>query len=107
MTILDMTLGQVRDLLGEGVIFGHADFRCRALESLDSAREQDLACVETPDDFASASATRAGALIVPEALGGVDAHQLIVTDPGASLERLRSQIEKTVEAAASAEGSQS
>jgi hypothetical protein len=88
MTTLDMTLGQVRDLMEEGVIFGHSDFHCRALRGLEVAEAPDLACVETPDQFEAAAASRAGALLVPEALGGLDAHQLIVPDPRASLERL-------------------
>lgn len=88
MTTLDMTLGQVRDLMEEGVIFGHSDFHCRALQELAVAEAPDLAWVETPDQFEAAAASRAGALLVPEALGGLDAHQLIVPDPRASLERL-------------------
>ena len=91
MTVLDMTLGELRDLMGEGVIFGHSDFHCRALCELDQAGERDLACVESADDIEAANATRAGALLVPEALGGVDAHQLIVADPRATLERMVSR----------------
>lgn len=94
MTTLDMTLGQVRDLVEEGVIFGHSDFHCRSIRPLDSAEAQDFACVEAPEQFDAASSTRAGALLVPEALGGVDAHQLVVPNPRATLERLRARLEE-------------
>lgn len=94
MTTLNMTLGEARDLIEEGVIFGHADFHCRAIRGLDLAEEQDLACVESAEDLEAAKTTRAGALLVPEALGGVDAHQLIVPDPRATLQRLLARLSR-------------
>ncbi|MFQ5527186.1 MAG: hypothetical protein ACE5GX_13105 [Thermoanaerobaculia bacterium] len=88
MSELNMTLGEVRELIGEGVIFGHADFHCREIRSLAFAEEQDLAVVGSPDQLAAAEASAAGAFLVSEALGGLDGHQLIVEDPMAVFEEL-------------------
>ncbi len=88
MAKLNLTLGEVRDLVGEGVIFGHADFVCRSIVRLDHAGPSDLSFVKGEKYFAAAEASRAGALVVPQALGGTQAHQLVLSDPHAGLARL-------------------
>ena len=69
MAKLDLTLGEVRELIGDGVIFGHADFRCQKIAGLDRAGADDLSFVEGARHFASVERSAAGALLVPEALG--------------------------------------
>ena len=88
MAKLNLTLGEVREVMGDGVIFGHSDFVCKSIVSLDRAETDDLSFVKEQKYFQAAEQSRAGALLVPEALGGSDAHQLVLSDPVAGLGKL-------------------
>jgi len=88
MARLNLTLGEVRDVIGDGAIFGHSGFVCKSVMSLDRAGHDDLSFVKSQKYVQAAKKSRAGALLVPEALGGTDARQLVLSDPVAGLGRL-------------------
>ncbi len=88
MARLNLTLGEVRDVIGDGAIFGHSGFVCKSVMSLDRAGHDDLSFVKSQKYVQAAKKSRAGALLVPEALGGTDARQLVLSDPVAGLGKL-------------------
>ncbi len=92
MARLNLTLGEVRDVIGDGAIFGHSGFVCKSVMSLDRAGHDDLSFVKSQKYVQAAKKSRAGALLVPEALGGTDAHQLVLSDPVAGLGKLLHRI---------------
>ncbi len=81
MPDLGLCLAEVRDLVGGGELLGDPDFQCRAVAVLERAGEHDLSFVKSTAFFDAARASRAGALIVPEAIEGYAGHQLAVPDP--------------------------
>jgi len=81
MSTLRLTLGEVRDLLGGGEIVGDAGFFCQSVASLGRAGQNQLSFVKDLSRMEEASASQAGAFLVPEALSGLHAHQLVVNQP--------------------------
>lgn len=92
MAKLDMTLDQLRDVLGEGELFGDGDFRCRELAALDEAGPEDLSFVKGRKHLPAARASRAGALLVSERLEDLAAHQIVLADPFVALTRVLARI---------------
>lgn len=92
MAILDMTLGELHELLGEGELLGDADFRCRELRGLDEAESEDVSFAKGRKHLAAARASEAGALLLPERLEGVSAHQIVLAEPFAALTRVLARI---------------
>lgn len=88
MARLGLTLGRVRDVIGEGELVGAADFFCESVASLRVAGAADLSFVKSERYFESASGSRAGALLVPARLEGIAAHQLVLSNPFSALGRL-------------------
>lgn len=81
MPDINMTLAEVRDLVGGGEIVGDESFVCRSVASLERATANSLAFVRDRRYADQAAASQAGALVVGERLPGVDAHLLIVDAP--------------------------
>ncbi len=81
MSQLDLTLDQVRALLGGGTLVGSGAFLCRGVASLGAAGPSDLSFVRGERNFNDARESAAGALLVPTPIDGVGAHQLAVPDP--------------------------
>ncbi len=81
MSQLNLTLNEVRTLLGGGQLVGSGEFLCDGVASLESAGPSDLSFVKGDRHFDAARASGAGALLVPAAIDGVKAHQLAVPDP--------------------------
>ncbi|MCP4205324.1 MAG: UDP-3-O-(3-hydroxymyristoyl)glucosamine N-acyltransferase [bacterium] len=92
MARLDMTLGELRELLGEGELAGDAEFLCRELRGLDDAGPEDLSFVKGRKQVAAALASKAGALLVPEKIDGITAHQLVLGEPFVALTRVLARI---------------
>lgn len=92
MANLDMTLGELRELLGEGELVGDADFLCRELRGLDEAGPEDLSFVKGRKQLAAARDSKAGALLVPSRIEGVSAHQLVLADPFVALTRVLTRV---------------
>lgn len=95
MAKLNMTLGELRELLGEGDLIGDAAFLCEELAALDLAGPRDLSFVKGPKHLAAARASRAGALLVPEHLEDLEAHQIVLSNPFVALTRLLGRIAAT------------
>ncbi len=81
MSRLEMTLEAVRGFIGEGEILGDQDFVCRSVASLEGAEGDQLSFVKDRRFFDRARQSHAGAILVPEAIEGVTAHQLVVGNP--------------------------
>ncbi|MFQ5528631.1 MAG: UDP-3-O-(3-hydroxymyristoyl)glucosamine N-acyltransferase [Thermoanaerobaculia bacterium] len=92
MAGLNMTLGELRDLLGDGELVGDADFLCRELRGLGEAGPADLSFVKGRKQMAAAQASRAGALLVPEPIEGTSAHQIVLDEPFVALTRVLARI---------------
>lgn len=88
MATLDMTLGELRELLGEGELVGDSEFRCRELRGLEEAGPEDLSFVKGRKQLAAARASSAGALLVPEGIGDLAAHQIVLAEPFVALTRV-------------------
>ena len=84
MPILNLSLEEVSRLVGGGEILGDRAFRCAAVASLEAAGPEDLSFLRSAKQMARARTSSAGALLVPERLEGVAAHQLVVADPFAA-----------------------
>jgi UDP-3-O-[3-hydroxymyristoyl] glucosamine N-acyltransferase len=81
MSKLQMTLEEVRDLIGGGEILGNPGFFCSSVASLDHARPDQLSFVKDSRYFDEARRSQAGALLVPERIKGTEAEQLVVEQP--------------------------
>ncbi len=81
MSQLGMTLEEIRDFAGEGEIVGSAEVFCSSVASLDRAGDDQLSFVKDASFFEAARRSRAGALLVPEAIAGLDTPQLVVGAP--------------------------
>lgn len=88
MSHLGMTLGEVRDLLGHGELMGCPDFICESISSLSAAGSDAISFVRDERYFGAALTSEAGALLVPSAIAGTSAHQLVVSDPTQDFGRL-------------------
>lgn len=87
MAKLDLTLAEVGRLVG-GEIVGDPAFRCRELASVDAAGADDLSFIKTSALEDRARASRAGALLVPARIDGLEAHQVLVEEPFGAFVRL-------------------
>jgi UDP-3-O-[3-hydroxymyristoyl] glucosamine N-acyltransferase len=81
MSKLQMTLEEVRNLIGCGEIVGDSGFYCSSVASLDHAGPDQLSFVRDNRYFEEARRSRAGALLVPEQIKGSEAQQLVVEQP--------------------------
>jgi UDP-3-O-[3-hydroxymyristoyl] glucosamine N-acyltransferase len=80
MSLLKMTLAEIRAFIGEGEIVGLPDFYCQSVASLDQAQENQLSFVKDGRYFDKALQSAAGALLVPEEIEGYRGNQLVVAD---------------------------
>ncbi|MDX1500884.1 MAG: UDP-3-O-(3-hydroxymyristoyl)glucosamine N-acyltransferase [Thermoanaerobaculia bacterium] len=92
MPRLDLTLDEVRGLVGGGEIVGDPGFLCAGLAPLESAGPRDLSFVKDRRYLEAAAGSRAGALLVPEPIDGFAGHQLVVTAPLAAFARILARI---------------
>ena len=92
MATLGMTLGELRELLGEGELVGDPEFRCRELRGLEEAGPEDLSFVKGRKQLDAARASNAGALLVPERIDESHAHQIVLAEPFVALTRVLSGI---------------
>jgi UDP-3-O-[3-hydroxymyristoyl] glucosamine N-acyltransferase len=81
MSKLQMTLENVRELIGGGEIVGDPSFFCSSVASLHHAGPEQLSFAKDHRYFDEASRSRAGALLVPDRIKGSTAHQLVVENP--------------------------
>ncbi len=81
MSKLQMTLEDVRELIGCGEIVGDPSFFCASVASLDHAGAEQLSFAKDNRYFDEALRSYAGALLVPERISGSTAHQLVVENP--------------------------
>jgi UDP-3-O-[3-hydroxymyristoyl] glucosamine N-acyltransferase len=81
MSKLQMTLEEIRALIGGGEIVGDPGFYCSSVASLDHAGPDQLSFVRDQRYFEVASRSQAGALLVPEQVKGMAAQQLVVEQP--------------------------
>jgi UDP-3-O-[3-hydroxymyristoyl] glucosamine N-acyltransferase len=87
-----MTLQEVRDFVGQGEIVGDGGFVCRSVASLEGAGGDQLSFVKDQRFVERAHRSRAGALLVPVAIDGLAAHQLVVESPYAAFGTLLRKI---------------
>ncbi|MDH3745613.1 MAG: UDP-3-O-(3-hydroxymyristoyl)glucosamine N-acyltransferase, partial [Acidobacteriota bacterium] len=88
MSRLEKTLQEVRKVIGSGDILGDPGFLCRSVASLENAGPEQLSFVRGRAHEEKARKSRAGALVVPIAVEGISAHQLVVEDAGAAFSRV-------------------
>lgn len=92
MSRLELSLGEVRELVGGGELLGDERFRCRSIASLGAAGPDQLSFVKSSSYFEQAVASRAGALLVPEPVPGYAGHQLVVANPFLAFARVLARI---------------
>lgn len=92
MAKLNMTLGELRALLGEGELVGDAEFALNELAGLEDAGPRDLSFVKGRKHLSAALTSRAGALLVPERIEEASAHQIVLAEPFVALTRVLSGI---------------
>ena len=92
MSSLNMTVQEIRDLIGEGDIVGHPDFLCRSLASLGRAEGDQLSFVKGARHVESARRSGAGALLVSAPIPDLERPQLVVPNPHLTFGRLLQRV---------------
>jgi len=81
------TLGELASILGAHLI-GDRGVEIRGVSTLSEAREGELSFLGNPRYRDQATRSRASAILVPEAVEGIDSNLLVVRDPYAALATL-------------------
>ncbi|MGI9626520.1 MAG: UDP-3-O-(3-hydroxymyristoyl)glucosamine N-acyltransferase [Longimicrobiales bacterium] len=92
MSLLNMTLREVRDFLGEGQVVGSPDFHCRSLASLGRAKDDQLSFVKGDRHVEAARASGAGALLVSAPIPSLETSQLVLQNPYLAFGRLLERV---------------
>ncbi len=92
MAKLEMTLEEIRSLIGGGEIFGDPNFNCESVASLEQAGPGDLSFVKSNRYAEQACRSAAGALLVTSRLESYGGNQLVVEHPQLAFARVLREI---------------
>ncbi len=92
MSLLNMTLGEVKEFLGEGRIVGDPQFQCRTIGSLGKAGADGISFMRDASFSDEAKSSGVGALLLSEEASEIKCHQLILPEPYQAFGRLLQRI---------------